>query len=127
MPTALFVLMNVVLVVAAVLAAQVGWRRPAVSLIIPSATLVNAIAFPIVPTIVERRVAPGLYTASVVYVPFSAWALLGALRDGVSRKAAATVVIGGASLAIGLVVAARLLSGTYQSVGRMRSYEMPVW
>ena len=85
MPTATFVVMNAVLVVAALLLARTGWRRPEMSLVIPSATLVNAVFFHIVPTIAQRRVAPGIYSAVFLYLPFSLWALLGAARDGVAR------------------------------------------
>src|SRR2546423_8062610 len=45
MPSMPFLLANAVLVIAAFLLARVGWRRPSLSLVIPSATLVNAIFF----------------------------------------------------------------------------------
>jgi hypothetical protein len=48
-----------------------------VSLIIPSATLANAAFFHILPTILQGRVSPGLYTATVLYLPFSWWAMVG--------------------------------------------------
>jgi hypothetical protein len=64
MPTATFLVANAVLVVLALLTARMGWRRPELSLVIPSATLVNAVFFHILPTIVQRRVSPGLYTAA---------------------------------------------------------------
>ena len=83
MPTTRFLVANAILVVAALLLARVGWRHPALSLIIPSATLINAVFFHILPTIVQGRVAPGVYTAALFYVPFSSWALIGAARDGV--------------------------------------------
>jgi hypothetical protein len=86
MPTTRFLVANAVLVVAALLLARVGWRRPVLSLVIPSATLVNAVFFHILPTIIQRRVSPGLYTAALLYVPFSSWALIGAARDGVARR-----------------------------------------
>jgi hypothetical protein len=90
MPTVRFLVANGVLVVVALLLARVGWRRPALSLIIPSATLVNAVFFHTLPTIVQSRVSPGIYTAALLYVPFSSWALIGAARAGVARTAIAT-------------------------------------
>jgi hypothetical protein len=45
MPTTRFLAVNAILVMAALLLARVGWRRPALSLLIPSATLVNAVFF----------------------------------------------------------------------------------
>ena len=109
-PTTRFLAVNTAFVVAALLLARVGWRRPALSLIIPSVTLVNAIFFHILPTIVQGRVSPGVYTAAILYVPFSSWALIGAARDGVPRRAIATALIVGALFMVGVVLAARSLS-----------------
>ena len=111
MPTTRFLAANAVLVIAALLLARVGWRRPVLSLVIPSATLVNALFFHILPTIVQQRVAPGVYTAVLLYVPFSSWALIGAARDGVPRTAIATGVVAGSLLMISVVLGAVWLSG----------------
>ena len=110
MPTGLFIAANGVLVVAAFLLARVGWRRPALSLVIPSATLVNALFFHILPTIVQGRLSPGTYTAVLLYVPFSSWALVGAARDGVPRTAIATGMVAGTLMMAGVVLGARALS-----------------
>ena len=115
MPTSLFLFMNAILAIAALLAARVGWRQPAFSLVIPVATLVNAIAFHIIPTIIERRVSPGLYTAAILFLPFSSWALVGAARDGVPRRPIMIAGVIGVLVAVGVVVGARLMSGA--SVG----------
>src|SRR5258708_18229794 len=61
MPTARFVFFNTVLFVAALFAARTGWRRPALSLVIPAATLVNAVFFHILPTIVHHPPSPAVY------------------------------------------------------------------
>ena len=111
MPTSIFVFMNIVLAIAALSFARLGWRRPALALIVPTATLVNAIAFHIIPTIVERQVSPGIYSAAMLYVPFSSWALVGAARDGVPRRAIATGALGGIIVGFGVVVLARGVSG----------------
>jgi hypothetical protein len=110
MPTARFLFMNLVLVIAAVLLAKVGWRRPALSLVIPSATLVNAVFFHILPTIWQQRISPGVFTAVLLYVPFSTWALAGAARDGVPRRAIAGGFAAGTVMMIGVVLAARVSS-----------------
>jgi Protein of unknown function with HXXEE motif len=108
-PTTRFLAANAILVVAALLLARVGWRRPALSLVIPSATLVNAVFFHILPTIVQSRVSPGVYTATLLYVPFSSWALVGAARDGVPRTAIATALVVGTLMMVGVVLGARWL------------------
>lgn len=110
MPTTRFLAMNAVLVVAALVLARVGWQRPALSLVIPSATLVNAIFFHILPTVVQGRVSPGVYTAALLYLPFSSWALVGAARDGVPRAAIATAFVTGT-----LVMASTVLSAIWLS------------
>src|SRR5258708_888335 len=52
------------------------------SLTIPAATLVNAIFFHILPTVVQHRISPGVYPATLLSLPFSSWAFVGAWRDG---------------------------------------------
>jgi hypothetical protein len=110
MPTTRFLVMNVVLVAAAVVIASIGWRRPTLSLIIPAATLVNAIFFHIIPTIAQHRISPGVYTAALLYLPFSSWAFVGAARDGVPKRAMAGALIIGTLMMTSVVLAARLLS-----------------
>jgi len=110
MPTARFLAMNAILVAAAFVLARVGWRRPELSLVIPSATLVNGVFFHILPTLVQGRVAPGVYTAAILYLPFSSWALIGAARDGVPPKAIGTAMAAGTVMMFSVVLAARWLS-----------------
>lgn len=110
MPTTLFLTMNAVLVVVAVWLARVGWRSPAASLVIPAATLVNAVFFHILPTIVQGRIAPGMYTATALYLPFSTWAFVGAARDGVPGRARVIGAGFGALMMIAVVLAARSLA-----------------
>lgn len=109
MPTTRFLAMNAVLVTVALLLARVGWRRPALSLVIPSATLVNAVFFHILPTIAQRRLSPGTYTAALLYVPFSMWALVGAARDGVAGTPIATGLVAGTLMMLSVVVVAKWL------------------
>ena len=117
MPTPRFFVANAVLVGVALLLARVGWRRPVLSLVIPSATLVNAVFFHILPTIVQGRVSPGVYTAALLYVPFSSWALVGAARDGVPRTAIATAFVAGTLVMTTVILGARWLSDTASYTG----------
>src|SRR6266852_3681574 len=110
MPTTRFLAANAVLVAAALLLARVGWRRPALTLVIPSATLVNAVFFHILPTIVQGRVSPGVYTAAFLYLPISSWALVGAARDGVPGTAIATAFVAGTVVMVSVVLGAIWLS-----------------
>ena len=107
LPPSVFVVMNGVLVAAALALARRGWRRPAASLVIPVATLANALLFHVLPTIVQRRAAPGVYSAVLLYLPFSTWAIVGAARDGVGRRDLAVAVVAGLVLALSVVLAAR--------------------
>lgn len=113
MPTTRFLILNAVLVVMAVLFARMGWRQPELSLIIPSATLINAIFFHILPTIIQSRASPDIYTAAFLYVPFSSWTLVGAARDGVAPMAIATALIAGTLMIAGVVLGSRWLSTRY--------------
>ena len=115
MPTSLFVIMNVVLVMAAATFARSGWTRPTLTLIVPTATLVNGVLFHILPTIIHHRPAPGIYSAVALYLPFSSWALIGAARDRVPSRAIAGGVVIGTVLALAVVVGARLLTGPLHS------------
>ncbi|AHG88152.1 HXXEE motif-containing protein [Gemmatirosa kalamazoonensis] len=108
-PTSVFVVANAALVAAALSFARVGWRRPTLSLVVPVATLANALLFHIVPTLLQGRVSPGVYTAALLYVPFSSGALVGAARDGVPRRAIARAGVAGLAVALGVVAGARLL------------------
>jgi hypothetical protein len=108
MPTTRFFLINAVLVVAAFLLAGIGWRRPTLSLVIPAATFVNAVCFHILPTLVQHRAAPGVYSAAALYVPFSSWAYVGAWRDGVPRRSIVAAFTSGTLLMIAVVLIAKL-------------------
>lgn len=109
-PAARFFFANALLVAAALLFARVGWRRPVLSLLIPSATLANAVLFHIVPSLIQGRMVPGIYTALFLYVPFSSWALVGAARDGLPRVSIAAAFAAGTCMMLSVVFAARLLS-----------------
>ena len=109
MPTPLFVTMNAVLVIAALAIARGGWRRPTLALVVPAAALVNALFFHILPTLVQGRVSPGLFTATLLYLPLSSWAFVGAWRDGVPKRSLAAAAAAGALMMTVVVLAARAL------------------
>ena len=109
MPTPTFVVMNLMLVVMACVLARMGWKAPTLTLVIPAATLVNAIFFHILPTVVEKRTSPGIYTASILYVPFSMWAMLGAWFDGVPKRSIGLALISGTLMMVTIVLLARSL------------------
>jgi uncharacterized protein with HXXEE motif len=110
-PAGRFLQANAALFMAALFLARVGWRRPELSLVIPAATLVNAVFFHILPTIVQHRVSPGVYTATLLYLPFSSWAFLGAWRDGVPKRALAVAFMAGTFLMVAVFLAARWSGG----------------
>lgn len=110
LPGWIFLVMNLVLLVAAVAGARAGWRRPVASLVIPAATLINAVCFHILPTVVQGELSPGVFTSVALYLPFSSWALVGAARDGVPRRAIALGIGLGAVLMLTVVVGARWLT-----------------
>jgi hypothetical protein len=112
MPTMRFAFINTVLVIAALVFARIGWRRSAVSLVVPAATFINAVFFHILPTIVQGRVAPGVVTAAVLYVPFSTWAYVGAWRDGVPRWALLAAFAAGTLMMLSVVVSMRSLAAS---------------
>lgn len=80
---ATFYLANAVVVVVAISAAMIGWRLPAVALIIPALQLINGLFFHILPTIIQRRFSPGVITSVILFLPVAIWAYLGAYWDGV--------------------------------------------
>jgi hypothetical protein len=107
MPSALFIVANGILALVALRMARVGWRQPTLSLVIPSATLVNAVFFHILPTVTQHQRSPGVYTAALLYVPFSTWALVGAFRDGVGWKPIVAGIAGGTALMLVVFLSAR--------------------
>jgi hypothetical protein len=55
-------------------------------------------------------VSPGTYSAVLLYLPFSSWALVGPARDGVPARAIATALITGTLVMAGIVFGARSVS-----------------
>jgi hypothetical protein len=109
-PTGLFIFMNIVLVLAAIAFARVGWRQAPGSLVIPAATFTNAVVFHIAPSIVQRHLAPGIYSAALLYVPISIAVFVGAARDGVPRSSQLTGASAGVSIGLSVVLVVRIIA-----------------
>jgi len=78
-----FYVVNAAMIFGAIAGAMIGWRSPAISLMIPALTVVNAVIFHVAGSLVMRRFVPGTITAVLVYLPIAAWTYVGAGQDGV--------------------------------------------
>ena len=87
-------LVNVSVILLAVACAAIGWRLPAVSLVLPAVLIVNAV-FHIGSSLVWRY-SPGAATSGFLFVPVGVWTFVGARRDGVLSAAAASWAAAGA-------------------------------
>ena len=72
---------NAALIVFGVAAAMVGWRAVGFSLALPALCLINAVLFHILPSVRERAPNPGVFTATLLYVPIGIWAYIAAASD----------------------------------------------
>jgi len=127
MPTGRFALMNVVLVAAGLAFAAVGWRRTAAALVIPAATLVNALFLHLLPTVLEGRIVPGFWTALLLYLPFSTWAFVAAWRDGVPRRNLAFAFLGGSAMMTTVILVSRALGPVARSAALGALLLFPVY
>jgi hypothetical protein len=101
-----FYVTNAVVVVLGIVAAQVGWRLPAIALAFPALMLINAVFFHIAPFIVTRKFSPGLVTAVLLFLPLGGWLFYGAQADGVltTMSAFGAFVLGAALMASPIVM-----------------------
>lgn len=95
-------LINAVVTLTAIAGAAIGWRSPALSLIMPAVLIVNAVGFHLAFTLVWGVYSPGTVSALVLFVPAGLWAFVGAHRDGVLTRRA--IVIAGL-IAVGIHMA----------------------
>jgi hypothetical protein len=79
----IFYVVNALVVVLGIIAAEIGWRLPALSLAFPALMLINAVFFHILPFVVNKKFSPGLISAIVLFLPIGSWLFYGANRDGV--------------------------------------------
>jgi hypothetical protein len=78
-----FYVTNSVVVVLGVVAAEVGWKIPAIALAYPALMLINATFFHILPFVVTKKFSPGLISAVCIFLPLGCWLFYGAHADGV--------------------------------------------
>jgi len=97
---------NGFLIVFGIAAAAVGWQAPGFALALPSALLVNALLFHVMPSIAARRPNPGCFTAVALYLPVGAWAYVAAAADGVldAGTVVLSVVLGTAAMSSVVVI-----------------------
>ena len=62
----IFYVVNALVVVLGIIAAEIGWRLPALSLAFPALMLINAVFFHILPFVVTKKFSPGLISAVVL-------------------------------------------------------------
>jgi len=101
-----FWLLNAGFLCLACVAAMVGFRRPAIGLTLPSLTLINGVFFHIGPTIVLGRISPGVFSATLLYLPISIWLFWRIRKQGRLTLAVAlkAVALGAAIMAIPFVL-----------------------
>lgn len=96
---------NAALIVFGVAAAMVGWRAAGFSLALPALCLINAVGFHILPSVRAGAPNPGVFTATLLYVPIGIWAYVAASADG--RLSFGAFVL---SVAIGALVMASAIA-----------------
>lgn len=79
----IFDITNMAVMFIAIASAMVGWKMPAFALIIAALMFINGIFFHILPTFIQRRISPGVITATILLIPISTWIYYGAYQDGV--------------------------------------------
>jgi Protein of unknown function with HXXEE motif len=97
-----FYVINAGFLAIAVAAAVVGWKRPCLSLALPSLVLINGLLFHLAPTVVMGRVSPGIITSVTLYLPLGVWVYWRAAREGVltQRVALCSVLLGAGVMCI---------------------------
>jgi hypothetical protein len=96
-----FYVTNGIVVVLGIVAGEIGWRLPAVSLAFAALMLINGFFFHVVPFVAKRKFSPGLITAVILFFPLGGWLYRAAYLDG---------VLDGASVAVSLLLGAALMA-----------------
>ena len=93
-----FYVANSAVMFIAIAAVMVGWKLPAFGLIIVVLMLINGIFFHILPTIIQRKISPGVITAVILFLPVASWIYYGAYLDGVLSVTnfCISIILGGA-------------------------------
>lgn len=66
-----FFLINFSFIMMGICFSMIGWKHPQISLCLAGVTLINAIFFHLLPTIIRKRLSPGVITSFVLYLPLS--------------------------------------------------------
>jgi hypothetical protein len=105
LPWSDFYVVNAAAITIGIACAMVGWQEPAFALAFPALALINAIFFHIAPTLIQRRISPGIITAIVIQIPVGIWVFVGADRDGVlsAGNVVLAVIIGALLMATAVV------------------------
>ena len=88
-----FYVTNSLVVVLGIVAAEIGWRLPVLSLAFPALMLINAVFFHILPFAVKKKYSPGLASAVCLFLPLGIWLFHAADSDGALSAATATGAI----------------------------------
>lgn len=101
-----FYVTNALVIVFGIVAAEVGWRLPLLSLAFPALMVINAIFFHILPFIATRKYSPGFFSAVVLFLPIGICLFYGAERDGVLSiiTAISAFVLGAALMAYPVIL-----------------------
>jgi hypothetical protein len=96
----IFYVVNALVVVLGIIASEIGWRLPALSLAFPALMLINAVFFHILPFVVTKKFSPGLISAVFLFLPLGTWLFYGADKDGILST---MTVIGAFTIGAGLM------------------------
>jgi hypothetical protein len=88
-----FYVTNSLVIVLGVVAAEIGWRIPALALVFPALMIINGVCFHIVPFVTTGKFSPGLISAVVLFLPLGGWLFYGASEDGVLTPAVAITAL----------------------------------
>ena len=109
-----FYVVNSLVIVLGIVAANLAAHRPAIALSFPALMLINATFFHVVPTIrTAGRFSPGLFTAIVLFYPIGILCYSRAAADGVGAKGVIGSLVIGALLMASPIVLLKIKSRPY--------------
>jgi Protein of unknown function with HXXEE motif len=109
-----FYVVNALVIVLGIVAANLAVAWPAVALTFPALMLINGVLFHVLPFIVMKgRFSPGLVTAIVLFFPVGIACYVRAVRDGVGATAIIVSFILGALLMAYPVILLRIKDKPY--------------
>ncbi len=101
-----FYVTNALVIVFGIVAAEIGWKIPVLSLAFPALMVINAIFFHILPFVVTKKYSPGLISAVLLFLPIGTWVFYGAQKDGMLTVSTAisAIALGGALMACPVIL-----------------------